>query len=196
MGQLSKKEIESALNSPSWEHRLVITPLLGDEQIGASSVDLRLGHQFIVTKRANTAHVGATAEAPEKRVQERFFIEKRRQFFLHPNELVLGCSLEYIRVPKIISALVTARSSWGRAGLAIATATAVAPGYKGVITLELTNLGNIPIRLFPGLRIAQIMFYRLESPAEYAGKYDCLIGPEYPMISRDSDLKFWFPEES
>lgn len=195
MGQLSRKEIEAALSSPSWEDKLVITPLLSNEQLGASSVDLRLGHQFIVTKRANTAHVGATNTAPEKRVQEKFYIEKRRQFFLHPHELVLGCSLEYIRLPKMISALVTARSSWGRAGLAIATATAVGPAYKGVITLELTNVGNTPIKLFPGLRIAQIIFYRLESPAEYRGKYDCLIGPEYPMIGRDSDLKYWLPEE-
>lgn len=192
MSQLSKGDIERALIAP-WEERLFITPLLGDFSIGASSVDLRLGNQFIVTKNANTAYVGADTEklGYGKRTQERIYIEKGRAFFLHPNEFVLGCSLEYLRLPKTVSAMVTSRSSWGRVGLVIATATSVGPSYKGVITLELTNVGHTPICLFPGLRVAQIMFYRLESASEYKGKYDCLIGPEYSRIAADRDTEFW-----
>jgi dCTP deaminase len=127
-----------------------------------------------------------------RRAQERFYIERGREFFLHPGEFVLGSSLEYVRLPKSLSGLVTSRSSWGRMGLVIATATSVGPGYKGVITLELTNMGNTPICLYPGFRIAQIMFYRLETSATgYKGKYDCLIGPEYSNISGDADTNFW-----
>jgi len=192
LSQLSKRDIENALNDPLWEQRLIVTPLLG-EQLGSSSVDLRLGHQFIVTRRTNIPYVGAPSKdiLHARRAQQRFYIEKGREFFLHPNEFVLGCSLEYLRLPKTLSGLVTSRSSWGRVGLVIATAISVNPGYRGVITLELTNVGYTPIRLFPGFRIAQIIFFRLETTAEYTGKYDCLIGPEFSKIEEDSDISFW-----
>ncbi len=192
MSQLSSRDIKNALTAP-WKERLFVTPLF-QHSIGESSVDLRLGNQFIVTKKANTPYIGAESNIPihAQRTQERLYIEKGRAFYLHPSEFVLGCSLEYVRLPRTLAALVTSRSSWGRVGLVIATATAIGPGYKGVITLELTNVSHTPICLFPGLRIAQIIFFRLETAAgEYQGKYACLIGPEYSKITADVDADFW-----
>jgi dCTP deaminase len=92
---------------------------------------------------------------------ERFDVPFRHSFLLHPGTLVLVPTLEWVVIPKDLQGVVTARSSWAREGLSIATATLINPGYKGIVTLELANLGQIPITLYPGLRLAQIAFYEL-----------------------------------
>src|SRR5207302_7623717 len=83
------------------------------------------------------------------------------------------------------------RSSWGRAGLVIATAISVAPGFRGVVTLELANLGVAPLDLRPGVRIAQIMFDQTKITKPYGGRYKCPTHPEFGKIYMDEDLKFW-----
>lgn len=82
-------------------------------------------------------------------------------FVLHPRQFVLGETLEWIHLPADLAAFVTSRSSWGRDGLIIATATGVHPGYSGILTLELTNLGEIPLRLYPGLSVAQLFIFEV-----------------------------------
>lgn len=77
--------------------------------------------------------------------------------------------------------------------MVIATAVSVAPGFKGVITLELANLGVVPLVLRPGVRIAQIMFARTTSTVEYEGRYSCATRPEFGKVQQDKELKFWSP---
>jgi dCTP deaminase len=154
------------------EHELVVSPLLAADQVGASSVDLRMGTVVLMARAGSRSHVDPAAyktpndyEGIENRKQkhERFDVPFLQSFLLHPGSLALVPTLEWVKLSIRLQGIVTARSSWAREGLNIATATIINPGYQGIITLELANFGEIPIRLYPGLRIAQIAFYELTS---------------------------------
>jgi dCTP deaminase len=183
----------------SLEDRLVVTPLLDPaSQIGDSSIDVRLGNEFILIRKRtfsslNIAKTGALRDRIAK-YQERIRIELQREFILHPNQLVLASTLEYIRLPHDIACYVIGRSSWGRLGLIIATASAVAPNFRGVITLELVNLGEVPLVLYPGVRIAQLVLHWTKGGAEYTGRYQCPTGPQFSRIYDDRELEFWCPQ--
>ncbi len=82
-----------------------------------------------------------------------------REYVLHPGHFVLGATLEWIRLPRNLAGYVVGKSSWGRRGLVIATATGIHPGFTGCLTLELSNLGQIPIRIGPGWQICQIFIH-------------------------------------
>jgi dCTP deaminase len=145
---------------------LVVTPIISAEsQIGDASIDIRLGPDIIVSRRAT----GATAFDPSDASRFRDGLMRRQQyvrrgigdpFHLQPGEFVIARSLEYVALPEDIGAQAVGRSSWGRLGLTIATATLVQPGFKGTITLELANVGNTAIVLEVGLSIAQLVFSR------------------------------------
>lgn len=194
MSILTQRQITQRL-SAEWSHRLVITPMLDESQVRTSSVDLRLGREFLVARRANITSVDPmatkNAEVERRRSEDRISLERGEKFFLHPGEFVLGSTLEYIRLPTDLAAYVTSRSSWGRVGLVIATAIAVAPGYRGIITFELTNLGNAPMALRPGVRIAQMVLHRAEDGQSYEGKYPCPTRPEHGKIYLDDDIAYW-----
>lgn len=169
MSALSRSAIIRAIRHEG----LVVSPILFENQIGASSVDLRMGTVARVARAGAQSHVDAasylatkstTAHGVTERKQQkhsRFDIPFGRSFLLHPGTLVLVPTLEWVKIPPNLQGIVTARSSWAREGLNIATATIVNPGYAGIVTLELANFGQIPIRLQPGLRLAQIAFYGL-----------------------------------
>jgi dCTP deaminase len=138
-----------------------ITPILSPGQINGASVDLRLGPDLIVTKRDTGALAFDPARAEE--MQERLLDYQsyvRRPlgsaFYLHPGDFAIARSLEYVTLPQMLSAQASGRSSWGRLGLVIATATLIQPGFRGTITLELANVGTVPLVLYVGVRIAQI----------------------------------------
>ena len=88
-----------------------------------------------------------------------------KSIVLHPQKFLLGCSLEYVRIPEKLAAYVIGRSSWGRLGLVVATAIGIHPGYSGCITLELRNLGETPIILYPGQTIAQLFVHEVDGAA-------------------------------
>jgi dCTP deaminase len=170
MSALSRSSIINRLQSGS----LSVSPILEERQLGPSSVDLRMGTVALVAKAGAQSHVDPHAYLKEsnattdhdtirgkKQKHERFDIPFLESFLLHPGTLALVPTLEWVRLPFDLQGVVTARSSWAREGLSIATATIVNPGYTGIVTLELANLGEVPIRLYPGLRLAQIAFYEL-----------------------------------
>ena len=193
---------------------LVITPLLEEGQIGASSVDVRLGHQFIVLQRPAVTHIDPTfvsdLEQRLHQTQHRIRVSLKEPFIIHPGQLVFAATLEYIAMPKDLAATVEGRSSWGRLGLIIATACSVAPGFSGCITLELVNDGEVPLVLYPGVRIAQLVFHRTEKDANYrhherssskcspssTAKYECPTGPQFSRIHDDREIAFWGVEKS
>jgi dCTP deaminase len=156
---------------------LYLSPILDPkEQIGPVSIDLRLGHVALFVRASGLSHVDPRnylQEEQDDQLRERSRRQKFSRFefmfeqplLLHPGSLTLVPTLEWIQLPKNVKGVVTARSSWAREGLNIATANFINPGYNGIITLELSNLGQIPIALYPGVRIAQIAFYQIESPA-------------------------------
>ncbi len=111
---------------------------------------------------------------------------------MHPGQLVLGSTLEYVQLPRDLMAYVIGKSSWGRMGLVIATATKVDPGFKGCITLEIVNEGEIPLVLYPGLPIAQLVLHAVVDGDAYAGGYSCAVGPEFPKFrASDPSWRFW-----
>jgi len=141
----------------------VVTPLIDYEQIGQASIDIRLGPDIIVSRRATGATAFDAADAPAFReaLRERQQYIRRGlgdSFHLQPGEFAIARSLEYVALPEDISAEALGRSSWGRLGLTIATATMVNPGFSGTITLELANVANTALVLQVGVRVAQLVF--------------------------------------
>ena len=112
---------------------------------------------------------------------EEFFVRRGEPFLIHPGDLVLGATLEFLALPPDLMAFVEGRSSLGRMGLIVATATQVAPGFHGVIVLELANAGTVPLKVTPGMTIAQLVLQKLAEPVAadkvYRGRYHCQIKP-------------------
>lgn len=143
---------------------LAITPLVDSSQIGDASVDLRLGPDFVVMRRATAVAAFDPARVDEIGQRVREFQDYVRRppgsaFYLHPDQFAIARTLEYLTLPAALSAQVAGRSSWGRLGLVIQTAPLIQPGFRGTITLELANVGTVPIVLYVGLRVAQVMFF-------------------------------------
>lgn len=199
MSVLGHHEIVKLLAKKNIKDRLIVTPLMSDDQIGPASIDIRLGNDFIITRRGNLPFIDpAQQEGREKNYQTKHYINFGDKFYLHPQELVLAGTLEYFRLPGNISGSVTSRSSWGRAGLVIATATAVHPGFTGTITLELVNLGEVPLVLYPGLCVAQIVLITAEGALEYDGRFGFYTDAQHAKVNEDKkkDLDFWVTQKN
>lgn len=162
---LGKEEIKRRLRSP--DSGLAITPIIDPErQFDEASVDLRLGPDMIVTRRATALAVFDPARVEEIAGHLRDYQDYVRRpvgtsFYLHPGEFAIARTLEYVTLPEDLAGQAMGRSSWGRLGLIIATATMVQPKFSGTITLELSNVGTVPIVLYVGVRIAQITLYEV-----------------------------------
>lgn len=181
---LSDREIVEALRN----NEITVTPLMNAaEQIGSSSIDVRLGTEFKLIRHIKQTHFDLRLDKDQIREQIREYtevvhIEPLEAFILHPGEFALGCTLEYIILPDNIAGRLEGRSTWGRAGLQVhSTAGLIDPGFYGVLTFELHNLGKLPLPLYAGVRIAQISFhlcntvvqsYAQKSEAKYAGSLD------------------------
>ncbi len=150
----------------------MITPILDlKEQLqdGSTSIDLRLGNLFVVPKRAQISHLDpseAEYELQRERYWEEFNVPMGHHFVLHPRHFALGQTVEWIHLPLDLAGYVVGRSTWGREGLIVATAVGVHPGWSGPLTLELTNLGEIPLLLYPGLAYIQLFLHNVEPKAE------------------------------
>ena len=148
------------------EGRLSIEPLK-EENIQASSIDLTLGED-VIFYRVDFIDV-KSGELPP--VERRTIPEEG--IVIEPKSFLLATTLEYIRLPEDITAFVEGRSSLGRLGLFIENAGWVDAGFEGQITLELYNANSVPIKLYKGMKICQIVLAKLDQPAErpYRGKY-------------------------
>ncbi len=193
-GSPSQKELLERLDDTSNEHGLVVTPLVSKKQIENASIDIRLGNEFIISKRTRFETIDPSIgkiEASKKiqQYQEKIYVELGGKLILHPGQFVLGATLEHVKLPFDLLSYVIGRSSWGRLGLIIATATVVNPGYSGSLTLELTNVGDTPITLYPGCRIAQLVFHTINPPISEPekSKYDISTGPVFSKIHEDPE---------
>ena len=147
------------------EGRLVVEPL-EPEQIQPASIDVRLGAGFLVFRNHTTEVIDPYARPSD--LMDLVEVPDGQAFVLHPGEFVLGTTVEAIGLPDDLVARVEGKSSLGRLGLLIhATAGFVDPGWPtGQITLELSNVATLPIKLWPGMRIGQLSFSSLDAPAE------------------------------
>jgi dCTP deaminase len=180
----------------------VVTPILDwRRQVSEGSIDLRLDWEFIVIARTRFASLDPLRReritADLSQYQQKIHVPYGEKFVLHPNELVLGSTVEFLSFPDDLMAYVIGRSSWGRLGLIIATATQINPGFKGNLTLELVNAGNVPVVLYPGVRIAQLVVHQV-NPKEVVNpeaKYALQIGPGFSKIYDDPELNLLRPLE-
>jgi dCTP deaminase len=144
--------------------RVVIEPL-DDRHIQPSSVDLRVDRYFRVFRNDTTPFIDP--KLPHDDLTELVEVADGRAFILHPGEFVLGSTLEVVTLPDDLVARLEGKSSLGRLGLLIhSTAGFVDAGWSGHLTLELSNVANLPIAIYPGMKIGQISFIRMTSPAE------------------------------
>ena len=144
---------------------IVIKPW-NPELVQPASIDLRLGDTFRVFHN-HRAPVIDLKEGPPKALTEEVTATPEDGFVIHPGEFCLGRTLEWVELPDDVVARVEGKSSVGRLGLIVhATAGFCDPGWKGTLTLELNNLTRVPIKLYPGLLIAQLSFMALDRPAE------------------------------
>ena len=157
---LTHDELQQRLESD-----LVVTPILEQKQIGHGSVDISLGTQFITSLRPHVEELDP-AELTSKHIrkfQKLVTVPFDEKFMLHPGSFLLGATLEFVSLPLDVAGFVLSRSNYGRAGLLIATATYIHPGWKGCLTLELENLGEVPIALRPGLNVGQLVLIRADA---------------------------------
>ena len=157
---LSDRDIRAELEAG----RIVIDPL-GERAIQPSSVDLRVDSHFRVFANHRYPYIDVRASQPD--LTELVKVDGEEAFILHPGEFVLGSTHEQVTLPDDLVARLEGKSSLGRLGLLVhATAGFVDPGFSGALTLELSNVANLPIAIYAGMAIGQVAFFRLTSSAE------------------------------
>ncbi|MGN6326590.1 dCTP deaminase [Pseudolysinimonas sp.] len=176
---LSDRDIKAELDAG----RIGLDPL-DRSMIQPSSMDVRIDRFFRLFDNHKYPFIDPAEDQPElTRLIE--VSEPDRPFILHPGEFVLGSTFELITLPDDIAARLEGKSSLGRLGLLThSTAGFIDPGFSGHVTLELSNVATLPIKLWPGMKIGQLCFFRLSSPAEkpygsseYSSRYQGQRGP-------------------
>lgn len=150
--------------------KIIITPGPKNIQIQPASVDLRLSDELVVMKTSPLPYDTANNDKNTTSTEDMYHTRKFSNddpLILKPREFVLTQTLEYVEIPDDLLGRVEGRSSLGRLGVAVhITAGFIDPGFKGNITLEMVNLGHVPIVLYPNQRVCQIVFEELNAPAK------------------------------
>ena len=195
MSVLSDEKINKLLTSGE----LILHPLLEPNQIKGAKVDLRLDNVISLIKRIDLESYDAKAirQSREKPVDylERHIISFSEAFIIHPGEFALAPTFESVKMPHEVIGLLDGRSSLGRLGVMVhVTSGSVDPGFSGPLVLELANLGRIPVKLFPLMRIASMKFLRIEGGVKHAysdeDKYRGIKNLLHPLsrLHEDDDL--------
>lgn len=157
---LSDRDIRAAIASG----QISIDPF-DDRNVQPASVDLHADRFFRTFHNARHPFIDVKIAMDD--LTEVVEVKEEEAFILHPGEFVLGSTVEYVRLPHDLVARLEGKSSLGRLGLLIhSTAGFVDAGFEGHLTLELSNVANLPITIYPNMKIGQISFFRLSSPAE------------------------------
>lgn len=195
MQLLTHSEIIESLASVD-PNSLFLEPLLDKAQIGAISIDLRLGYDFLVSVLTRRPAIETyPTEDVKKRGIQSYFQETRRQlgerFVLYPHQVVLSATIEYLALPSNLYAEIMIRSSYGRLGIGIATR--MQPGWRGCVPLEIFNHGNTPVEMVVGSRFCQAHLYRIDTEVDYVGgggprKYFGTVRPTVSKADNDAEL--------
>jgi dCTP deaminase len=175
---LSDRDIKAELNAG----RIGLEPL-DPAMIQPSSIDVRLDRLFRLFDNHKYAYIDPAEDQPE--LTHLIETKPDEPFILHPGEFVLGATYEQVTLPDDVAARLEGKSSLGRLGLLThSTAGFIDPGFSGHVTLELSNVATLPIKLWPGMKIGQLCFFQLSSPAEkpygsseYGSRYQGQRGP-------------------
>lgn len=128
-------------------------------------LELHLGSWFCTYRESNIDNLAIDPSTAEGSIVRQHYVPIKKEIVIHPSQFILGITLEWMRFPANLCAHVIGKSSWGRRGLIIATATGVQPAFNGPLTLELVNVGRAPLRLQVGMPICQLMFEQVTNPA-------------------------------
>lgn len=165
---------------------LVICPMPDRKELrksGSASIDLRLGTWFVNLRQARMSYLEVRkGKTSESKLSKTHYVSFGTSYYLHPRCFVLGVTLEWLRLPGNIAGYLTGRSSWGRRGLIIATAVGVHPGFTGCLTLELSNVGEIPVELKPGMTICQLFLHHVDTEHQECLDESQLVGQTRPII--------------
>ena len=175
---LSDRDIRAEIDSG----RVRLEPY-DEAMVQPSSVDVRLDKFFRLFDNHKYPFIDPAEDQPE--LTRLIEVERDEPFILHPGEFVLGSTFKVVSLPDDLAARLEGKSSLGRLGLLThSTAGFVDPGFSGHVTLELSNVATLPIKLWPGMKVGQLCFFRLSSPAEnpygsakYGSRYQGQRGP-------------------
>jgi dCTP deaminase len=171
------------------EGRIGIDPY-SEELLQPSSVDVRVDRLFRVFRNSRYPYIDVK-EPMEDLTELVEVADEEQPFILHPGEFVLGSTLERIRLPDDLVARLEGKSSLGRLGLLIhSTAGFIDPGWDGHVTLELSNVANLPITIYVGMKIGQLSFVELTEPAEHPYGV-ALLGSKYQGQAGPTPSRYW-----
>jgi dCTP deaminase len=190
---LSDRDIRAHLENG----KIRISPAIDlSTQLGSCSVDFRLGTKFRVFEHSRFAYIDLRKGVNVDEIMREVEIGPDESFTLHPGQLVLGMTIESLELPADLLARLEGRSSLGRLGIIVhGTASVFDPGWVGNPTLELGNVGILPVSLYAGMRICSFTFETLSSPAEVpytkklGSKYAHQTGPYASRFAAEKDIK-------
>lgn len=190
---LSDRDIRTHLE----KGKIRITPAIDlNTQLGSCSVDFRLGTKFRVFEHSRFAYIDLRKGVDVDEIMREVEIGPDESFTLHPGQLVLGMTIESLELSTDLLARLEGRSSLGRLGIIVhGTASVFDPGWIGNPTLELGNVGILPVSLYAGMRICSFTFETLSSPAEVpytkkvGSKYAHQTGPYASRFAAEKDIK-------
>lgn len=185
---LSDRDIKNALATG----RIKITPMPDlKTQLGSCMIDLQLGNVYRIFNHSKTPYIDPQNQKTLEGLTTEITVKDDEPFTLHPGEFILAITREHITMPDDLTGRLEGRSSIGRLGVVIhSTAANIECGFRGNITLELANMGRIPVMLYPGMRICSLTFEELTSPAEvpyYKKKTAKYAGQRTPEASKISE---------
>lgn len=171
---------------------IIVEPILNlEEQLGPTGLDLRLDGVFRELRHTRRGFIDLSSEIPEHEFYDTKILEidKGQHYYIQPGKFVLGQTFEYVALPEFILGELDGRSSWSKSGLEVhATASKIAPGFKGHITFELKNSGEMPVKLQPLSRVACLTFRVTKRPQKtYKGKFQFQVKIKPPKP--DDDVK-------
>lgn len=156
---------------------------------GEASITLRLGRWLIALRQSSQPFFDVATNDSEIRAEARaaknYFVPFGDEFVLHPGRFVLASTLEWFKFPSGLGGYVTGKSTWARRGLVIETAAGIHPGFSGCLTLELANVGEVPIKIRPGMKICQIFVHAVTNGTTVSG--GALSGRRRPYLGRPKE---------
>jgi dCTP deaminase len=165
------------------------------ERSGEASITLRLGRWFVALRQSSQTYFDVQIDEAELKAEARaskqYFVPFGQEYTLHPGRFVLASTLEWLKFPATLGGYIGGKSTWARRGLIIETAAGVHPGFNGCLTLELANVGEVPIKIRPGMTICQVFVHEIpngehSSTGSLTGRRRPYLGPPKgdPVLSK------------
>jgi len=179
--------------------RIRVAPIIDwKKQLQPASIDLRLGPEVVIFRREMESELDLLSPEGEevtRRLALRMSVDFKQGFIIHPGDFVLATTFESMALPNDVAGRLEGKSSWGRLGLQIhSTAGFIDPGFAGKVTFEISNVGTIPMRLYPGLLVAQVCFFETvhgskKAYDKSANKYFGQLRTEPSRYYKDSEVR-------